>query len=157
MFDQLLPRHIDNTYRGSKLALWMFGLVVLMRVGMSLVSIFNGYQTASTADAIPIDTFTPAGAQAVVSLFALLGLGQLMLCLLGILALVRYRAMVPLMFLLLLLEFLGRRLTLLFLPVVRTGTPPGLFVNLVLLALMIAGLALSLRRREGVAAQGQLA
>jgi len=65
--------------------------------------------------------------------------------------------MVPLLFLLLLLEFLGRRLTLLFLPVVRTGTPPGLIMNLVLVALMIAGLALSLRRREGVAAQGQLA
>jgi len=157
MFDQLLPRHIDNTYRGPKLALWMFGLVVLMKVGMSLVSIFNGYQTASTADAIALDTFTPAGAQAVVSLFALLGLAQLMLCLLGILALVRYRAMVPLMLLLLLLEFLGRRLILLFLPVVRTGTPPGLIMNLVLVALMLAGLALSLRRRGGVAAQGQLA
>jgi hypothetical protein len=157
MFDQLLPQRIDNTYRGPKLALWMFGLVVLMKVGMSLVSIFNGYQTASTADAVPLDTFTPAGAQAVVSLFALLGFAQLMLCFLGILALVKYRAMVPLIFLLLLLELLGRRLILLFLPVVRTGTPPGLIMNLVLLALMIAGLGLSLRRRESVAAQGQLA
>ena len=32
-----------------------------------------------------------------------------------------------------------------FLPIVRTGTPPGSVVNLVLLAVMIVGLALSLR------------
>ena len=157
MFDQLLPQRIDNNYRGYKLVLWMFGGAVLVRVGMSLVSIFNGHQVASTADAIPLDTFTPSGAQTVVSLFALLGFAQLMLCLLSLLVLVRYRAMVPLMLLLLSLELLGRRLILLFLPVVRTGTPRGLFVNLALLALMVAGLALSLRSREGLAAPERLA
>ena len=153
MFDQLLPRRIDNTYHGPKLALWLFGGVVLVKVGMSVVSIFNGYSTASTADAIPLDTFTPAGAQTVVSLFALLGFAQLVLCLLSILALVRYRAMVPLIFLLLMLEAMGRRLILIFLPIVRTGSSRGLIVNLVLLALMLGGLALSLRNREGARAQ----
>jgi len=43
------------------------------------------------------------------------------------------------------------------LPVVRTGTPAGLIVNLVLVALMVAGLALSLRSREGARAQARLA
>jgi hypothetical protein len=51
------------------------------------------------------------------------------------------------MFALLLLEHLSRRLILLVLPIVRTGSPPGFVVNLVLLALMIAGLALSLWSR----------
>lgn len=27
MLSQLLPRHVDNTYHGYKLALWFFGLV----------------------------------------------------------------------------------------------------------------------------------
>jgi len=32
-------------------------------------------------------------------------------------------------------------------PIARTGTPPGIYINLVLLVLMIVGLALSLRSR----------
>jgi hypothetical protein len=69
-----------------------------------------------------------------------------MICLLCILVLVRYRSMVPLMLALLLLEHLSRKLILQFLPIVRTGTPPGFLINFMLLALMIAGLALSLLR-----------
>ena len=144
MLDQLLPRRVDNAYRGSKLALWLFAVVVFMKGAISLNSIFNGYLVASSADGIPLDTFPAAAAGTVVSLFAIWGLGHLVLCLLGILVLVRYRSLVPIMFALLLLEHLSRRAILHFLPIVKTGTPPGLVVNLVLLALMVVGLALSL-------------
>ena len=67
-----------------------------------------------------------------------------MLCLLCVLVLVRYRAMVPFMFALLLLEHLTRKLILQIMPIDTTGAPPGYFINLGLLALMIGGLALSL-------------
>ena len=70
-----------------------------------------------------------------------------MICLVGILALVRYRSMVPLMFALLLLQQVSARLINLLMPIVRTGTPPGFYINLGLLALMIVGLALSLHTR----------
>jgi len=144
MLNEILPRQVDNTYRGYKLALWLFGLLVLMKAGISLGTIFNGYTAASSADGIPLDTFTPAGARAVVSLFALWGLSQLMICLLCVLVLVRYRAMVPFMFALLLLEHLSRKLILQIMPIDTTGAPAGYFINLGLLALMIVGLALSL-------------
>jgi hypothetical protein len=147
VLNPLLPRLADNYYRGHKAALWLFALLLLMKVSMSVNSIFNGRLVASSADGIPLDTFTAAGAQTVVALFAILGLSQLMICLLCIVVLVRYRAMVPFMLGLLLLEHLGRRLVLYFLPIPRTGTPPGFVVNLVLLSLMIVGLALSLRSR----------
>ena len=154
--NSLLPRHVDNDYRGYQAALWLFALLLLMRVTMSVNSIFNGRLVASSADGIPLDTFTAAGAQTVVSLFAILGLSQLLICLIGILVLVRYRALVPLLFSLLLLEYGGRRLIFHYLPVPRTGTPPGYTINLILLALMVVGLVLSLRNRgatnrEGVA------
>jgi hypothetical protein len=152
MLDQLLPQRFDNAYRGHKLALWLFGLLVLVKVAISLGSIFNGYEAASSADGIPLETFTPAGVQAVVTLFALLGLVHLMLLLLCVLALVRYRAMIPLMFAVLLLEYLARRLILLLMPIASTGKPPGLFINLALLAVMIGGLLLSLWNRESRAA-----
>src|ERR1700737_562520 len=153
MFKLLFPRRFDNTYRGHKLALWFFVLVVVMKVGISLGSIFNGYVAASSADGIPLDTFTPAGAQTVVSLFALLGVSQLIFCLLCILVWVRYRTMIPFMFALLLLEYLSRKLILQFLPIPRTGTPPGSAVNLIILAVMIVGLALSLRAQDKLQAQ----
>jgi len=148
MFKRLLPQHLDITYHGYRVALWLFALIVLGKVGISLASIFNGYHAASSADGIPLDTFTPAGARAVVSLFALLGLSHLIICLLCILVLFRYRAVIPLMFALLLLEYLSRKLILQVMPIATIGTPPGFFVNLVLLALMTIGLVLSLLNRD---------
>ncbi len=149
MLGQLLPQRADNTYRGPKLALWFFGLVVLMKLAISLNSIFNGHTVASSADGIPLDAFTPAGAQAVVSLFAAWGLAQVVICGLCIVVLVRYRALVPFLFVVLLLEHLSRRLIFYVMPIVRTGTSTNLTVNLVLLTLMIVGLVLSLWKRAG--------
>ncbi len=153
MFNQLLPRRIDNTYRGYTPALWIFGLLVFLRAAMSLNSILNGDFVASTADGIPLDTLTPAGAQTVVSLFALLGLSRLVISLFGIVALARYRAMVPLLFALLLLDHVSRRLILQLLPIPRAGTPPGSMINLVLLTLMVVGLALSVRCQASLPAK----
>jgi len=76
-----------------------------------------------------------------------------MICLLCILVLARYRTVIPFMFALLLLEHLSRKLILHFLPIAETGTPPGSGVNLVLLAVMIVGLALSLRSQGNLQAQ----
>ena len=153
MLNQLLPRHVDNTYHGYKLALWLFGLVVFMKASISLNAIFNGRLVASSADGIPLDTFTPAGAQAVISLFAAWGLSQFVICLLCTLVLARYRALVPFMFGLLLVEHLSRRLIFQVMPIVRTGAPPGFFVNLALLTLMVVGLALSLRSHDNLQAK----
>lgn len=151
MLSRLLPRPIDNHYSGWKVGLWLFAFLVLVKVLMSVNSILNAESIARSADGIPLGTFPPAAAQTVVSLFALSAFSRLTLALLGILVLVRYRAMVPLMFASFLLEHLGRRLVLQFLPIPRT-TSPGSAINLVLLALMIVGLGLSLwssRNRQG--------
>lgn len=153
MFNRLLPQRVDNSYHGYRLALWLFALLVLTKVAMSLNSIFNGHAVAGNADGIPLDTFTPAGAQAVVALFAIWGLAHLTICLLGITVLVRYRALVPFMFALLLLEHLGRKLILQVIPIARTGAPPGYIVNLVLLGVMTIGLALSLWSRDSLRAR----
>jgi hypothetical protein len=148
MFSRLFPTRAENTYRGSKLALWLFAMLLLMKLAISLGSIFNGHAAAGSADGIPLDAFTPAGAQAVISLFALLGLAGVVFSLLGIVVLVRYRNLVPLMFTLLLLEQLGKKLILHFLPVARTGAAPGSAISLAILVVTIIGLLLSLRGRD---------
>jgi hypothetical protein len=147
MLDRLLPRQADNGYRGHKLALWLLGFVVCLKLIMSLNSIFNGTMVAASADGIPLDTYTPAGAHAVVSFFAAWGVGQLALCVVCIVVLARYRTLVPFIFTLLLLEHLSRRLVFFVMPIVRTGTPPAPYVNLALLTMMVVGLALSVWNR----------
>lgn len=88
MFSQFLPQRIDNAYRGHKLALWLFAAVVFMKTSIGLGTIFNGRSAAISADAIPLDTFPPAAAQAFLSVFAIWGFAQVMIGLLCILALV---------------------------------------------------------------------
>ena len=105
----------------------------------------NGGRKA--ADGIALDTFPPAAAQAVVSLFALLGWLQLTLRAICIVVLVRYRALVPLMLTLLIVEYLGRKAILTLMPIERSATSPGSLVNLAILAVMIVALVLSLWSR----------
>jgi hypothetical protein len=147
MLSRILPPRIDNAYRGHPLALWLFVPVVLLKTAIALGTIFNGRRAAQSADGIPLDSFGAAGAEAVLALFAIWGLSQLVFSVLGVLALARYRAMIPLVFVLLLLEHLARKWILLVTPIARTGTPPGIYINLGLLVLMILGLVLSLCRR----------
>ena len=147
MFKRLLPQRIDNTYHGYKLALWLFGLVVSVKMLQGLMAIFNGYSIAGSADGIPLDTYSSEAAQTVLALFAISGLARLIMSLLCILALVRYRSAITFMFALLGLDYLARQLILHFLPIVRAGTPPGVVMNLILFALTIVGLALSLWNR----------
>jgi len=149
MFDRVLPRSVDNTYRGQKVALWLLGLLTLMKLVIGVNSIINGAAVMTTADGIALSTYPAAAAQNLVALWALLGLAHMFTGVLGVLVLVRYRGLVPLMFVLFLLQHLAGRLVAQFHPIVRTGAPPASAINLIFLTLMAVGLGLSLwpRRR----------
>lgn len=86
-------------------------------------------------------------AQQMVALFAQGSLWRLTLGLFCVLVLARYRSAVPLMFALLLLNYLASLVIFQFVPLSRTGTPPGPYVNLALFILTVLGLVLSLRNR----------
>jgi len=146
MFGPLLPARLDNSYRGSRVATWLLGVILTVKVLQSIMSIFRGAYVASSADGIPFDTYTPAGAQTVVAMLALLGAARLPFYALCALALAKYRSAIPLMLALFSLDYVVRTLVLYFLPIARTGTAGGLVVNQVLFALMVVGLVLSLRR-----------
>jgi hypothetical protein len=152
MIDKILPQPIDNRFHGHKVALWLLGLIVGVRILQSVAVIFKGYSTARDADGIPIGTYTPEAAQQIVALFAQGSLWRMTLGLLFVLMLVRYRSAVPLMFTVLLLNYLASLLIFQFIPVVRAGMPPGPYVNFGLFILTIVGLVLSLRpeRRQGI-------
>lgn len=144
MLKEFFPQHADNAYHGHKLALWIFALVVFIRVFQGLNSFLNARTTARYADGIPLHTYAPAAEQTTASLFSMMGLYSFIICLVCILVLIRYRSLVPVMFAVLLLQNIGAKLVFHFLPIIRTGTPPGIYVNWVLLAFMVVGLALSI-------------
>jgi hypothetical protein len=153
MLNQFLPAHLNNIYRGRRLALWLFGAVVAVRSLQSVLIIVNGYSIARSADGIPLETYTPAAAQTIIALFAISSLNRLLISLVCVVVLVRYRSAIPSMFALLALGYLGGEIILRFIPIVRVGTPPGPIVNLIIFALMLIGLALSMwTRRDQVAA-----
>jgi hypothetical protein len=149
MFDKLLPQPIDNKYSGSKIALWLFGLIVFVHILQSLVVIVNGHSIAQSADGIPLETYPAAAAQTIVAIFMVSSLRRLIISLICVVVLFRYRSAVPLMFVVLGLNYLGGEVIFQFVPMVRVGTPPGVVVNLIMFGFTIVGLALSLWRRGG--------
>ena len=154
MIERLLPLILDNAYRGRKPGLWLFGVAVAVRILQSVAVFVDGRSIALSADGIPLGSYPPDAAQAALALFTLVSLARLVVALLCVLVLVRYRAAVPLMFTVLLVGFLGSQLVLKLLPIASAGKPAAPIVNLVQLALIVAGLALSLWSREPAAAKG---
>jgi hypothetical protein len=149
MFEKLLPQPINNTYSGSKIALWLFGLIVFVQILQSVMVILNGQMTAQSADGIPLETYPAAAAQTILAIFMVSSLRRLIISLICAVVLFRYRSAVPLMFVVLGLSSLGGQVILQFVPIVRVGTPPGVVMNLIMFGLIIVGLALSLWRRGG--------
>jgi glucan phosphoethanolaminetransferase (alkaline phosphatase superfamily) len=147
VFDKLLPRPIDNRYSGSRIALWLFGLIVFVQLIQSVMVIVNGYSTAQSADGIPLETYPAAAAQTILSIFMLASLRRLIISLMCAVVLFRYRSAVPLMFVVLGLGYVGGQVIFQFVPIVRVGTPPGVVMTLIMFGLTIVGLALSLWRR----------
>lgn len=108
---------------------------------------------ASTADRIPLDSFGSTAAADVIQMFAHLGLFYFLVSALGWLALFRYRSMVPLIYLLIVLEQVGNKLLeQLYANAVPepTGLTTGALMVRAILALAVVGLVLSLIQRSGV-------
>ncbi len=146
MRERVFPTVSDFNYRGSRIALWILALVLFLRLAIALGAIFNGHYAATVADGIPIDSYTPQGAQAFLSLFASLGLSQSMLGILGVVLLLRYRPLVPLFLLLLLVEFVARKGVAACIPIERSGQAPGGAINWAIFGAIVLAFILSVRQ-----------
>lgn len=145
LLDRLVPQSLDGNYRGHCAALWLLGIYVALKIAMSTNSIFNTEAVVVGADGIPVGNFSSEAARAVLMLFSLMALGQLILSLIALASLLRWRAAVPFIYLVLIVEHVARRFIVISYAVARPeGTPAGAYVNYALLALLAAGLLLSL-------------
>jgi hypothetical protein len=146
MLNRIFPQSLDNRFRGHRLAIWLLIPVVILKLGIGGNSMINPRHVATTADGIDLASFNAGGAQEVVSLFALLGLFQFLLGAQGALVLIRYRAMIPLIYLLLIVQQLGARVLNLARPTASSaaaGAHFGSALTLTILAMTIVGFALS--------------
>ncbi len=148
MLRRIFPQQIDNTYRGYTLALWLLVPIVLMKLLMGGNSIINTRDVIETADKIPLGSYGAEAGAMIVFMFKSWGLNLVLLSLLGVLALIRYRAMVPLVYLLLLIENAGRKVFTAIEPirVVSSGDGPSfaLLINLGFIAALLVGFVLSI-------------
>ncbi|AXK71259.1 hypothetical protein DWG18_02445 [Lysobacter sp. TY2-98] len=118
---------------------------------MGVNVMLNAPQVARTADGVPLDTFGSAGAAAFLFAFAAWGLCQLVLGLLCLIVLLRYRSLASLAFLALLVEQFGRMALRSYWPIERIAAP-GAAINMALAGIMLVGFLLSLwRPRSGSA------
>lgn len=149
MLSRLFPKQFDNAYRGHVLGLWILAALALAKLAMGTNVMIQPDFVAVSADSMPVDSYGAAAAP-VIAFFAVWGLGQVILALLAALSLIRYRAMAPLMFLMLLIEQLGRKVLLALHPVhtLATGLSVNVVTNAAFLALMLIGLVLSLMNRR---------
>jgi hypothetical protein len=149
MLERIFPKQLDNRFRGQWIALAILGLYLAVKFLQGVMSVFNTHDTAINADGIPLDSFAPLAVQNILSMFRLLGLNLMALPVLGAVVLLRYRAMVPLLYLFLTLQALASRVLLMTTePADPNGLPIGAIVNLALTGLLLAGLALSLTGRR---------
>ena len=130
--NKILPNIIDNTFRGRKVALWFFYLITLVTVVRSCIHIFKYDGGAQSIATIPLDTYTEAGAATVILIFSYWGLSQLMFGLIQVIVALKYKSLIPLMYLFMFFEYVCRFGISIFKPIETTGQAPGGIANIVL-------------------------
>jgi hypothetical protein len=144
MFSRLFPKQFDNSYRGPRLALVILGLLLLLRLAQTGIGLVDPVLVIRGPDGILFDTFNAPAQVAFAYVFRLLCFLNILGCLIGVLALVRYRAMVPLIYLVLLVLLAGQKVLGLLYPIPRAPEAPGGMIVLVMLAVSLLGCILSL-------------
>jgi hypothetical protein len=134
----LLPAQADNTIRGAKPPVYLFMLIAIASTVRSFIHLLAPDGGAGSIAGMDLSV---AGADAIVFSFALWGSAQLIYAMVQLVVVFRYRSLVPLMYVLLIVETLLRMFVGHTKPVAFRHTPPGAIGNYVILpvaALMLA-------------------
>ena len=121
---KLFPESIDNK-NPNKFVLIFAWLLFAFNMFRGLEHIFSEDGGAESIAGIPLSTYSAEAANNIVSMFAQWGFSQLVLSLFFLLVLMRMRALIPLMLLILALENILRLVVGLYKPLVLGDAPPG--------------------------------
>jgi hypothetical protein len=147
MIDRILPKQADNTYRGHPIAKWVLILLTIKALVAGLIHMFTSDGGAQSIASITLDNFAQGAADTVITIFALWGLSQFLIGLISMVVLWRYKALIPMMYVIFLIEYTMRFAMPLFTPgVASVGTPPGVILDHVLLPVTAIMTILATRR-----------
>ena len=134
IFEILLPAQIDNVIRGTKIPFYLFALYALVSTVRSCIHLLSPDGGAGSIAGLDLSV---AGADGIIFAFALWGSSQLLFALIQLFAVIRYRSLIPFMWLMLALEVLLRELVGAMKPVTFAHTPPGAIGNQIILPLAV--------------------
>jgi hypothetical protein len=146
------PKQIDNKFRGYKIALYVFYVLTAVTLWRSQHHLFAADGGAQSIATIPLDKLSEMGATAVIGVFGLWGLSQLIIAFIYLIASLRYKSMIPMLYVLMLIEYLFRAFYFpTSKPIPTAGTAPGALINLpfiILTITMIVLIILSSKKKE---------
>lgn len=141
----ILPKTIDNNYKGRQVSKLMFLLLTLVTIIRSLIHIFSSDGGAQSIATIPLDSYPSAAAATVVLMFALWGISQLLMSIVYIVVYFKYQSLIPAMYILLIIEYSMRLVVGMMKPIVTVGTAPGGIGNFILVPLCIILFLMSIK------------
>jgi hypothetical protein len=148
MLKYLFPKSIDNEYKGNKAPLFLFYLITPYTIIRSLIHLFSPDGGAQSIATIPLHSFSKNSSDTIIHLFAQWGLSQLLFGLLYIGVIIKYKSLIPLMYLFLIIEYSIRLLLGFYKPLELEGYAPGGIGNYFLVPLFIVMFILSIKKNR---------
>ena len=139
MLKRVFPASLDNQFPGHKIALYVFFALTALTLWRSQHHLFGHDGGAQSIASIPLHTYSSSAAETVIGIFGLWGLSQLIIGLIYVLAAIRYRSLIPLLYVLFTFEYAMRFWVGANKTIETAGTAPGSVINL---PFMVAGIVL---------------
>lgn len=148
MIKYLFPNSIDNDYKGNLAPMYLFYMVTTFTVVRSLIHLISPDGGAQSIATIPLHLYSKEASDTIIHMFAEWGLSQLLLGLFYIVVLIKYKSLIPLMYLFLVIEYSSRLLLSFYKPFALEGQAPGGIGNYFLVPLFILMFILSLKNNR---------
>jgi hypothetical protein len=148
MIKYLFPNSIDNDYKGNKAPLYLFYLVTAFTVVRSIIHLVSPDGGAQSIATIPLHLYSKDASDTIIHMFAEWGLSQLLFGLFYVVVLIKYKSLIPLMYLFLVIEYSSRLLLGFYKPFELEVYAPGGVGNYILVPLFILMFILSLRNNR---------
>lgn len=148
MIKYLFPNSIDNDYKGNMAPMYLFYMVTTFTVVRSLIHLISPDGGAQSIATIPLHLYSKEASDTIIHMFAEWGLSQLLFGLFYIVVLIKYKSLIPLMYLFLVIEYSCRLLLSFYKPFALEGQAPGGIGNYFLVPLFILMFILSLKNNR---------
>ncbi len=134
MLAKILPEQINSEFSGHNIAMYAFIAIAIVTIAGSLAHNFlpdGGSGSIATID------LSVEGVETIVGIFAQWGLSQLLMGVFHAIVYFRYKSLIPLIYIIIIVEYLWRILMGLAKPIETIGTAPGVIGNLIVIPLAV--------------------